>query len=125
MRLAVTPVLACLAALQLAGCASSPQDVRASATRSTHDLRMAPAQAAGCMARNAENVFRPLSTTLAADVRALPDGKSYEVITRMPGWPGTGVIYVFEVNPNGAGSKATIFGPANEPDFRTKAVAGC
>lgn len=94
--------LAPLVALALiAGCAT-PQEVIDQGLRSVHELKSAPAIAAPCLARNAENDRALWSTT----VRPLDRPDRLEVILRTS--PEVTIV-VAHVEPNGIGSRATIW----------------
>lgn len=117
MRLVVVLVLAFLA-----GCASTPQDLRDGSHRTDHVLKLPADQAAGCLARNTENNSR----LYAATTRTIPGG-SFEVVVRMPEAPIFGIFYLMEVTPAGTASKVSIWGPtpSNAADFRAEVVKGC
>lgn len=92
--------LAVIAVVVLAGC-QTPQDVRSSGERSVHDLKLPPERAAYCMARNIENYRTLYNPTVR------PFGASgYEVVVRFGG-DHTG--FVAQLEPNGAGSRATVW----------------
>lgn len=123
MRLAVTLALAFLVAAALAGCTSTPQNLREGSTRTDHQLKLPPAQAAGCFARNTENNNRFLTAT----TRALP-GDKWEIVVRAPEAPILGAIYLVEIEPSGTGSRASIWGPTPAPGevtLRTTSPLGC
>ena len=117
MRFFAVLALACLA-----GCASTPQDLRGTGVRTDHTLTLPVDQAAGCLARNTENN----SWLYAATTRPMPGG-IFEVIVRMPEAPIFGAMYLIEVTPAGTSSKASIWGPTpgGEGNYRSEVIKGC
>ena len=107
MRRAAKPALACLATLALAGCASTPQEIVQQGPRSEHTLQLPPFRAAGCIARNAEN----LVDSINAPIRPLESGERYEVVIRSIGNDLYPILLIGILEPMGNGSRVTFHGP--------------
>lgn len=88
-----------IAAALLAGCASTPDDVRQAGTRFELRSQRAPADALGCIARNAER----RSGEWAAHVRPGEALGTHELIVRSPA-----VLFVAEATPAGPGSSILL-----------------
>ncbi len=116
MRLAAVLALACLV-----GCASTPAELRSTSPGTQHTLTLAPAQAAGCIARNIENNNRFQTAALRPTAQA----DHYEIAVRAPEAPIYGTLYLIEVKPAARGSHATIWGTDPGDGFSVAAVKGC
>lgn len=93
--------IAAIAAAALAAC-TTPADVRRDGARTDYTLKLAPAAAARCMARNAEDHFG----TFSAQVRdGVTPAAGATVIVR--GGDSTAVIA--ELRPAGGGSQAAVW----------------
>ena len=85
----------------LAGCGTTPQDLRQEGERSVHTLIRSPETAARCMVRNLENAGFGVGNT---SVRAL--GKGVELV--MAHTPETTSV-IAQIEPAGTGSTATVW----------------
>jgi len=126
VRTLCAAVLAFLAAVGVSGCASTPQEIKETGTRTEHALKLSPAQAAGCLSRNADEFVDSLSST----VRALPAPNQHEVIVRISTGMGLRTLFVMEVVPEGTGSHMTMWAyqrlmQSREDEFRAVVVKGC
>lgn len=92
--------IAAIALLALAGCASTPSELRTDGARRDFTLSMSPAQAAACLARNAENAASGVTTA----VRIGATSGTHEVVVSR-GEP----IAVADVTPADRGARATIW----------------
>lgn len=122
MRFVATLALACLA-----GCVTTAAEVREEGARTVHKLQMPPEQAAGCLARNADQF--PMGGFLS-QVRALPRKGEYEVVVTIDGGLGPNALFVMEVVPDGPGSSMQLWAyrflmQSREDAFRAHVVRGC
>lgn len=112
-------------ALILAGCASTPQEVIQEGPRSDHDLKLAPAAAAGCISRNAEN----LVDSIQAPMRPLPEADYFEVVIRNMGSDFRPILMVGIVAPRTPGARVTFHGKGYisppRAEFVSMLVKGC
>jgi hypothetical protein len=86
----------------LAGCITTPQQVREQGQKITFSTAQPPAQTARCLARAAENV----SGNFAAQERMNGDG-TQEVLVRSVG-DIAAVLVIADIHPTGAGSSVTL-----------------
>jgi hypothetical protein len=91
-----------LAALVLTGCALSPADLREQGTREAFNMRLAPAAAAACVARNAENSGGPITGHVNTSVRNAAVAGNIELVI----FAGTHYYVSAEFSPTSAGSNA-------------------
>lgn len=109
--------LAVCAVALLAGCISTPQELRNDGERTVFRLKLAPDQAAGCVARNIENA-RHYQTTIR------PMGDAREIIMRS----GPHNLAVIEIAPAQSGSQATVWMRsffAGREEFQRTMTEGC
>lgn len=109
---------AVIAVVLLAGCVTV-QDVQTSGDLSEHALRQSPRDAAGCLARNAENYWPGIQTY----VRSAGNGNE-EVVVR--NGPDFALVHAL-VSPAAEGSRATIRRrtPIFRPELVPAMLAGC
>ena len=99
-------IAALSALLAVSGCVLTPAQLLDEGDRSELALKLPPAQAAGCMARNAENA----GAGFRASVRALPRPDNYEVLLRIAQDTITyGTFGLVLIEPASTGSRATMY----------------
>lgn len=113
-----------LLVLLLTGCAFSPDDLRERGVRTEFTTKLAPREAALCLARSAES-YRPMGQFGAAYTSTIREApKGYEMLVPHP-MGGMGYLLLMEITPASSGSSIVALQAESPADMTDEVAERC